>query len=119
MSQTDPDYDVPSDMACDAYKEAIADSAYRFPATRWATTSTHIAEQARKVCDEASEAFYATKHGASLEDVADELLDTIHAAETGLRILQALNDVDVNAACARVEAKNRARGYYEFSGGAL
>ncbi len=114
MSQTDPDYDVPCDEACQLAKEgAAASSLYRFPATRW-VSKNNVTEQARKVVDEAVETLSAAFHDDPIADVAEELLDTIQAAETGLRICESLG-VDVEARRVAVEGKNRDRGYYDES----
>ena len=112
VTRTDPDYDVPCDEACQLAKEgAAAQSPYRFPATRWVGRRADITEQTRKVIDEANEAFYDANNGKSLNSIALELLDTIQAAETGLRILE-LRGVCVSDRRDEVEEKNRARGYY-------
>lgn len=44
--------------------------------------------------------------------VALECLDTIHACETLLRILQQEHSIDIQAEAEFVEKKNKERGYY-------
>lgn len=67
-----------------------------------------ISRQLAHVCSEVTEAEDAFRGGESAERVAEELLDTIHAAETALRML----GVEMDEAKRAVIEKNDARGYY-------
>lgn len=68
-------------------------------------------ECARKVVEEAAEAFSAWEHGSHAETdaLADELADTITACAN----LAARYGLDLQAALDRVETHNRERGRYE------
>lgn len=68
--------------------------------------------QIDRVCDEAREADNAKFYGEEDERVAEELMDTIHAAETALRMMEA-DGIDLEAVKRYVIAKNDERGYYE------
>lgn len=52
------------------------------------------------------------KSTIDLVGVALECLDTIHACETLLRILQQEHGIDIQAEAEFVEKKNEERGYY-------
>ena len=83
---------------------------FRFPAYAMAND---IVEEVNQTWDEAEEAVVAFEEGESYERVVEELMDTIHAAESALRLFA--NEVDLDKAYAGVIEKNRARGYYEIS----
>lgn len=53
----------------------------------------------------------ASAEGDGSERIAEELMDTIHAAETALRMLEA-EGVDLGEVRRMVIRKNAARGYY-------
>lgn len=70
--------------------------------------------QFEKVCEEASEVYDAwTSCDEYVDDVVAELLDTIHACETGLRMLEEFFYVDVDKIAMNVIQKNADRGYYD------
>lgn len=111
---TDPDYDVPCDMACDSYKDAI-EPRMHFPTAKRFMGAT-LVEQAHAIKRETDEmlieAHSLGTFGEDIEALAEETWDNIHASETQLAMLEAIG-VDVWAARDRVEQKNRDRGYYE------
>ena len=96
---------------------------YNFP--RCTCDAPYMINQAAKIAEEAREvafavrlckahdqdAFDAREQARLVNEIAMETMDVIHAAETMLRMLDGLVDVDgIRDAVIR---KNRARGYYE------
>lgn len=73
---------------------------------------TFLCGQLAHVRSEAREAENADFWGEGTERIAEELLDTIHAAETALRMLP-LDERQLDVIKRGVVEKNRARGYYE------
>ena len=67
--------------------------------------------QLLKLRGEAYEVMKASAEGEGGERIAEELMDTIHAAETALRMLEA-EGVDLGEVRRMVISKNAARGYY-------
>lgn len=96
--------------------------AYNFP--RCSCASPYLLNQACKIAEEAREvacaarfykahdedAFDAREQARLVNYIAMETMDVIHAAETMLRMLDGL--VDVDGLREEVVRKNRARGYY-------
>ena len=90
---------------------------YEFPATTLETTDSEQVKKLREEMAEFSSAsgIYGYEDGNAKLDPLNvnaciELLDVIHACETMLRRF----DQNIVGACAHiVEAKNRARGYYD------
>lgn len=97
--------------------------AYNFPPCSCA--SPYLLNQSAKIAEEAREvsfavrlckahdqdAFDAREQARLVNDIAMETMDVIHAAETMLRMLDGLVDLDgIRDAVIR---KNRARGYYK------
>lgn len=97
--------------------------AYNFP--RCSCASPHLINQAAKIIEEAREVAFAVRiykahdqdafdvreQARLVNDIAMETMDVIHAAETMLRMLDGL--VDVDGLRDEVVKKNRQRGYYE------
>lgn len=97
--------------------------AYNFP--RCSCASPYMFNQAAKIAEEAREvvsavieynrhdadAFDAREQARLVNNIAMETMDVIHAAETMLRMLDGL--VDVDGLREEVIRKNRQRGYYE------
>lgn len=97
--------------------------AYNFP--RCTCAAPYMLNQAGKIAEEAREvasavrlykahdqdAFDVREQARLVNDIAMETMDVIHAAETMLRMLDGL--VDVDALREEVVRKNRQRGYYE------
>lgn len=97
--------------------------AYNFPPCTCA--SPYLLNQACKIAEEArdvvcvarfykardDDAFDAREQARLVNEIAMETMDVIHAAETMLRMLDGL--VDVDALREEVVRKNRQRGYYE------
>jgi hypothetical protein len=91
---------------------------YNFPKTIFVDTNT-AGEQLEHVLSEVDEVVEAFEIADSLDGldgishINDELADLTHSLETMWRILEAEHGQDyVQAIFAKVEAKNRARGYY-------
>lgn len=80
-----------------------------YPATKFVSNGLYT--QLRHVGSEADEAM-AAFYTPYINDLAAELCDVIHSAETALRILQANYGVDVEVVQAGVVRKNQERGYY-------
>lgn len=82
---------------------------YIFPPVRFVSNALHdqivhiISE-----CDEVVSAYQSPE----INDLAMELCDLIHSAETALRMLAERYDVDVLVVQALVVDKNQKRGYY-------
>ena len=79
--------------------------AYNFP--RYTCAAPYMLNQAAKIAEEAREVVCAAR---LVNEIAMETMDVIHAAETMLRMLDGL--VDVDALREEVVRKNRQRGYY-------
>jgi negative regulator of sigma E activity len=96
---------------------------YNFP--HCSCASPYLLNQAGKIAEEAREvvcaarfykahdqdAFDAREQARLVNKIAMETMDVIHAAETMLRMLDGL--VDVDGLRDEVIRKNRQRGYYE------
>ena len=97
--------------------------AYNFP--RCTCAAPYMLNQAGKIAEEAREvasavrlykahdqdAFDAREQARLVNEIAMETMDVIHAAETMLRMLDGL--VDVDGLRDEVIRKNRQRGYYK------
>lgn len=96
---------------------------YNFP--RCTCDAPYLLNQAAKIAEEAREvacaarfykahdedSFDAREQARLVNEIAMETMDVIHAAETMLRMLDGL--VDVDGLREEVVRKNRQRGYYE------
>ena len=87
-------------------------------ATPWQWQFPPIAEQPKFICaqlakvrSEAREAENADFYGEGDMRTAEELMDTIHAAETALRMLP-FDETELDAIKHGVIVKNSKRGYY-------
>lgn len=89
---------------------------YRFPRTRFVDENT-FSQQFKHIRSEVDEVWQELERlYPDLADpvrVAEELLDVIHSAETGLRILQERHGVDVGRLSVQIRIKNYNRGYYD------
>lgn len=87
---------------------------YQFPCVPIPASGKNIREQMLKVCEEAREACesWSTPSGY-IGDTVAELLDTIHACETALRMIEDFFYVDVDETAKKVIKKNLDRGYYD------
>jgi len=87
---------------------------YQFPRCRFADTNT-LAQQSRKILQEAQEVFAETlRQDGTDEEWVMEILDVLHAAETGLWIVERERGPGfVEDMKARVIRKNEVRGLYE------
>lgn len=84
---------------------------FRFPRTRFVDTNT-LKEQLDHAAGELMEAFTALEAGESDLRVAEEIVDTWHSLEGGLRIMLEKLGVNIDDVTRFVEQKNRVRGYY-------
>ena len=88
---------------------------YNFPRTRF-VTENGIVGQTEHIVREANE----VEDSLLFPDIfhtAVEIMDCLHACESGLRILEEKYGVDVEDVACYVLAKNKARNYYECFGG--
>ena len=81
---------------------------YRFPAI---AEPEPFGPQLQHVKDEATEAIEAYYEELPPAEVATELMDVIHAAETALRQLK-MSDSELASVRMGVVVKNERRGYY-------
>lgn len=81
---------------------------YRFPAI---AEPEPFGLQLKHVRDEATEAIEAYYEELTHDEVAMELMDVIHAAETALRQL-GMSDSELASVRMGVVVKNERRGYY-------
>lgn len=84
---------------------------FRFPRAKFAD-SIVFKDQLDHAVGEMLEVVSALDAGEGMLRVAEEMIDTIHALETGLRILNERYWVDIVDVTNYVEMKNKARGYY-------
>ena len=84
---------------------------YRFPRTRFVNFNELKAQLDHSV-GEMVEVVTAYDAREGLQRVTEEILDTIHSLETGLRILSERYEVDVPDISEYVRVKNSVRGYY-------
>ncbi len=84
---------------------------FMFPATKF-VRENNIFEQVDHLESELIE----VRKAKSIEELAEELLDVIHSAETSLRILlrdKFIIDTDLERIRKKTLKKNRERGYYD------
>jgi hypothetical protein len=84
---------------------------FRFPRTRFSAGQLRV--QLDHSTSELLETITALDGGEGMMRVAEEIVDTIHSLETGLRIMQEQHGVNIADVCRYVECKNRVRGYYD------
>ena len=84
---------------------------YRFPRTRFVEQNS-FKDQLDYATSEFMEAFTALDGGEGYQRVAEEVVDTIHALEGSLRILQEQHGINVADVVVYVQQKNSVRGYY-------
>lgn len=84
----------------------------RFPRAKFADTNT-IQDQVKHIESELIEILEEfARPPVNYENVMMELLDLIHSAETGVRILVEQKCINLEDAAFQVQFKNRTRGYY-------
>lgn len=84
---------------------------FQFPRTKF-VDDNGIATQVNHIKSEAKE----VEQSVFCPDIfhtAEEIYDCLHSCETGLRILEEKHGIDLDDVRDHVEAKNRARGYYD------
>lgn len=83
---------------------------FNFPATKYVETNG-IATQAEHIFSEALEVKQAVLE-PNIKHTAEEIMDTLHSCETGLRILVLKYGINLAEIRRDVEHKNMKRGYY-------
>jgi len=83
---------------------------FRFPRTKF-VDEKGIVGQTYHIESELEEVWDAETL-PDMQRIAEEIVDLSHSVETLLRILAEKHGVDLEAVCAAVIEKNKARGYY-------